>query len=136
MKRMRKILKPMGLTLAIFMLWLSGPCQSALAAMIGTESVLDSDRADYAREYLKTFLTRNDVKTALVAEGIDPLEAQNRVDSLTDEEARWVADQLDQMPAGGGFFTTLLIVVFLIFVILLVTDITGYTDIFPFVKSK
>jgi hypothetical protein len=30
----------------------------------------------------------------------------------------------------------LLIVVFLVFVILLVTDITGYTDIFPFVKSK
>ena len=136
MKRMRKILKPMGLTLAIFMLWLSGPCQSALAAMIKTESVIDSDRVHDARDYLNTFMARDDVKTALVSRGIDPLEAQNRIDSLTDEEARWVADQLDQMPAGGSFFTTLLIVVFLIFVILLVTDITGYTDIFPFVKSK
>ena len=73
MKRIRKILKPVGLTLAIFMLMLSGPCQSALAAMIGTESVLDSDRADYAREYLKTFLTRDDVKTALISQGIDRL---------------------------------------------------------------
>jgi hypothetical protein len=136
MKGIRKILKPVGLILAIFMLMLSGPCQSALAAMIGTESVIDSDRAHYAQEYLKTFLARDDVNTALVSQGIDPLEAQNRIDSLTDEEARWVADQLDQMPAGGSFFTTLLIVVFLIFVILLVTDITGYTDIFPFVKSK
>ena len=136
MKRMRKILKPMGLTLAIFMLWLSGPCQSALAAMIKTESVIDSDRVHDARDYLNTFMARDDVKTALVSRGIDPLEAQNRIDSLTDEEAIWVADQLDQMPAGGSFFTTLLIVVFLIFVILLVTDITGYTDIFPFVKSK
>ncbi len=136
MKRIRKILKPVGLILAIFMLMLSGPCQSALAAMIGTESVVDSDRAQYAREYLKTFMARDDVKTALVSQGIDPLEAQNRIDSLTDEEARWAADQLDQMPAGGSFFTTLLIVVFLIFVILLFTDIYGYTDIFPFVKSK
>jgi cobalamin biosynthesis protein CobD/CbiB len=136
MKRFRLILKPVGLILAIFMLILSGPCQSALAAMIKTESVIDSDRAHDAREYLKTFVARDDVKTALVSRGIDPLEAQNRIDSLTDEEARWVADQLDQMPAGGSFFTTLLIVVFLIFVILLVTDITGYTDIFPFVKSK
>ena len=136
MKAIRKILKPVGLILAIFMLMLSGPCQSALAAMIGTESVVDSDRAQYAREYLKTFMARDDVKTALVSRGIDPLEAQNRIDSLTDKEARWVADQLDQMPAGGSFFTTLLIVVFLVFVILLVTDITGYTDIFPFVKSK
>ena len=136
MKRIRTILKPVGLILAIFMLWLSGPCQSALAAMIETESVIVSDRAQDAREYLTTFLARDDVKTALVSRGIDPLEAQNRIDSLTDEEARWVADQLEQMPAGGGFFTTLLIVVFIIFVILLVTDITGYTDVFPFVKSK
>lgn len=136
MKRFRQILKPVGFLLAIFMFMLSGPYQSAMAGMIGTESVVDSERAHNAREYLKTFLAREDVKSALVSQGIDPQEAQNRIDSLTEEEARFVADQLDQMPAGGGFFTTLLIVVFLVFVILLVTDITGYTDIFPFVKSK
>ena len=136
MKKIRIILKPVGLILAILMLLLSGPCQSALAAMIGTESVIDSDRARYAREYLKTVLARDEVRTALVSRGIDPLEAQNRINSLTDEEASWVAGQLEQMPAGGDFFTTALIVIFLIFVILLVTDITGYTDIFPFVKSK
>ena len=134
MKRIRKILKPVGLVLTIFMFMLSGPGQSALAAMIATESVIDSDRARDAREYLSTFLARDEVKTALMSRGIDPLEAQNRVDSLTDEEARWVADQLDQMPAGGDFFTTLLIIVFIVFIILLITDITGYTDIFPFVK--
>jgi hypothetical protein len=136
MKRFRQILKPIGFLLAIFMFMLSGPYQSAMAAMIGTEAVVDSERAQNAREYLKTFLAREDVKSALVSQGIDPQEAQNRIDSLTEEEARLVADQLDQMPAGGGFFSTLLIVVFLVFVILLVTDITGYTDIFPFVKSK
>jgi hypothetical protein len=136
MKRFRQILKPIGFLLAIFVFMLSGPYQSAMAAMIGTEAVVDSERAQNAREYLKTFLAREDVKSALVSQGIDPQEAQNRIDSLTEEEARLVADQLDQMPAGGGFFSTLLIVVFLVFVILLVTDITGYTDIFPFVKSK
>jgi hypothetical protein len=136
MKRFRQILKPIGFLLAIFMFMLSGPYQSAMAAMIGTEAVADSERAHNAREYLKTFLTREDVKSALVSQGIDPQEAQSRIDSLTEEEARLVADQLDQIPAGAGFFSTLLIVVFLVFVILLVTDITGYTDIFPFVKSK
>jgi len=136
MKRFRQILKPIGFLLAIFMFMLSGPCQSAMAAMIGTEAVVDSERAHNAREYLKTFLAREDVKSALVSQGIDPQEAQKRIDSMTEAEARLVADQMDQMPAGGGFFSTLLIVVFLVFVILLVTDITGYTDIFPFVKSK
>jgi len=136
MKRFRQILKPIGFLLAIFMFMLSGPYQSAMAAMIETEAVVDSERAHNAREYLKTFLAREDVKSALVSQGIDPQEAQKRIDSMTEAEARLVADQMDQMPAGGGFFSTLLIVVFLVFVILLVTDITGYTDIFPFVKSK
>ncbi len=136
MKRFRQILKPIGFLLAIFMFMLSGPFQSAMAAMIETEAVVDSERAHNAREYLKTFLAREDVKSTLVSQGIDPQEAQNRIDSLTEKEARFVADQLDQMPAGGDFFTALLIVVFLVFIILLVTDITGYTDIFPFVKSK
>jgi hypothetical protein len=136
MQRFRKILKPIGFLLAIFMFMLSGPYQSAMAAMISTEAAVDSERAHNAREYLKTFLTREDVKSALVSQGIDPQEAQIRIDSLTDEEARLIADQLDQLPAGGGFFTTLLIVVFIVFVILLITDITGYTDIFPFVKSR
>lgn len=140
MKNVRMFLKPVGLFLAVFIFLISGPCQSAMAAMIGTESVVDSDvnsdRAQNAREYLKNLLARQDVKSALVSQGIDPGEAEYRLASLTDEEATRLADQLQALPAGGGFFTTLLIVVFLVFLILLATDIAGYTDIFPFVKSK
>ena len=135
MKNIRMFLKPVGLLLAVFMFLISGPCQSAMAAMIGTESVVNTDRAQNAREYLKSLLAREEVKSALVSQGIDPLEAENRLSSLTDEEATRLADRLQELPAGG-FFTTLLIVVFLVFLILLVTDIAGYTDIFPFVKSK
>jgi hypothetical protein len=136
MKNMRTLLKPVGVFLAIFMFILSGPYQSAMAAMIGTEAVIDADRAQSAREYLNLLLAREDVRNALISQGIDPREAKNRIDSLTDEEAQFIADKLEQLPAGGSFFTTLLIIVFLIFVILLVTDIAGYTDIFPFVKKK
>lgn len=135
MKNIRVFLKPAGLFLAVFMFMLSGPFQSATAAMIGTESVISADRAQSAREYLMNLLAREDVRSALVSQGIDPREAKSRIDSLTDEEATRVADQLQALPAGG-FFTTLLIVVFIIFLVLLFTDIAGYTDIFPFVKSK
>ena len=136
MKNIRIFLKPVGLFLAVFMFILSGPCQSAMAAMIGTESVINADHAQNAREYLRSLLAREDVNNALLSQGIDPREAENRIASLTDEEAIRVADQLQELPAGGSFFVTLLIVVFLVFVILLITDITGYTDIFPFVKAK
>jgi len=137
MKNIRIFLKPVGLFLAVFMFILAGPCQSAMAAMIGTEAVVSSDRAQNAREYIKNLLAREDVSNALVSQGIDPLEAKNRIDSLTDEEATRVADRLQALPAGGdGFFTTFLIVLLIVFLVLLITDIAGYTDIFPFVKSK
>jgi hypothetical protein len=134
MKKIRMFLKPVGLLLAVFMFLISGPCQSAMAAMIGTESVTNADRAQNAREYLKSLMAREDVRNALVSQGIDPLEAENRLDSLTDEEATRVADQLQELPAGGGFFVTLLVIALIVFLVLLATDIAGYTDIFPFVK--
>ncbi|MEJ2168133.1 MAG: PA2779 family protein [Desulfobacterales bacterium] len=123
MKNMRMLLKPVGVFLAIFLFILSGPYQSAMAAMIKTDAAVDADRAQSARELLNHFLAREDVRKALIAQGIDPLEAKNRIASLTDQEAQYVADQLERLPAGGDFFVTLLVIVFLVFVILLITDI-------------
>lgn len=121
--------------MAIFLFTLSGPFQSAMAAMVGTEAVVDAERALDARNFLQSLLAREDVQSMLVSQGIDPQEAKNRLDSLTDQEAIRAADQLQELPAGGdSFFTTLLIVLFVVFLILLITDIAGYTDIFPFVK--
>ena len=131
----QKMLKPISIFLAFFMLLISGPFQSVYAAMIGTETVLDSARGQEARAYLKQLLAREDVQNALVAQGIDPGEAKARVGSLSDAEAIHAADKFDQLPAASGFFEALLIVAFLVFLILLITDIAGYTDIFPFVKS-
>jgi len=125
MRNIRRLLKPTGIFLAVFMFILSGPYQSAMAAMIGTEVAIDAGQAQNAREYLNGFLAREDVRNALISQGIDPQEAKNRIASLTDEEAQRVADQLEQLP----------VIVFLVFVILLLTDIAGYTDIFPFVKK-
>ena len=135
MKHIRSSVKPIGIFMAIFMLMLSGPFQSAIAAMIRTEAVVDTVRAQDARDYLQSLLAREDVQSMLISQGLDVQEAKDRIDSLTDEEATRVADQLQKLPAGGdGFFTVLLVVVFLVFLILLITDIAGYTDIFPFVK--
>ena len=136
MKLLRqKTLKPVSLFLALFMLIISGPFQSVYAALIGTAAVLDSARGQEARDYLSQLLAREDVQNALVAQGIDPGEAKARVGSLSDEEAIHAADKFDQLPTASGFFEALLIIAFLVFVILLITDIAGYTDIFPFVTS-
>jgi len=136
MKVVRQTLRPVSFILAFFMLMISGPFQSASAVIIGTETVLDSARGQEARATLKQLLAREAVQNALVRRGIDPGEAKARIDSLSDAEAIHAADKFDQLPAASGFFETLLVVAFLVFLILLITDIYGYTDIFPFVRSK
>ena len=116
------------------MLMLACPYQSAWAAMLGTESIINVGRDQSPRDYLNTLLARKDVQAALVSQGIDSKEAQARIDSLSDAEVNDVVNKLDQLPAGG-IIGTILIVALVVFLVLLATDIAGYTDIFPFVKK-
>ena len=134
MKVIRRNLKPVSIIVAIFILVISGPFQSVFAAMIETETALEAFQAQEARIRIKQLLVREDVRQGLIQQGIDPLEANARIDSLSDAEALAVADKLDQLPAGSGALEVLLIVALIIFLTLLVTDIMGYTDVFPFVK--
>ena len=117
------------------MLLLSLPHKSALAGMIGTETVLDATRSQEARDYLNRILAREDVRASLVAQGIDPLEAKARVDSLSDAEVVSLADQIEELPAGGSALGILVGALLIVFIVLLITDILGYTDVFPFVKK-
>ncbi len=136
MEIIRKISKPTAIFLSIYMLMLACPYQSAWAAMIGTESIINVDRGQSPRDYLNNLLAREDIQAALVSQGIDPQEAQARIDSLSDAEVNDIVDKFDQLPAAGGVLETILLIAFLVFAIFIVTDIAGYTDIFPFIKKK
>lgn len=103
----------------------------AQASMIGTGQIMDNSQAQLDRSHVKALLERADLAAQLESAGVDPAQLQARVDSLTDEEVSHLAQQLDQLPAGGG----ILGVAVFIFLVLLATDIFGYTDVFPFVKK-
>ena len=136
MKVIRKTLKPMSISLAVIMFLIGAPVHSVLAAMIGTETVIDSARSRDARKYLHQLLARKDLQEAFIAQGIDPIEARARIDSLSDDEVIRVADQIDRLPAGGGAIEVLLVIILVGFIVLVITDMTGVTDVFPFIKSQ
>ncbi|UCE52296.1 MAG: PA2779 family protein [Desulfobacterales bacterium] len=137
MKVIRRWVKPTSIALTILMLLISVPFQSVLAAMIGTETVMDSARGQEARAYLQQLLAREDVQAALIAHGIDPMEAKSRIDALSDDEVIRIADQIDQLPSGGtSFLGFLLVVTLVLFLVLVILDLTGVTDVFPFIKSQ
>lgn len=107
------------------------PLQSAHAGLVGTDKVAVSAQSQSERERIRAFLDREDVRKELQTQGVDVNTAKARVDALTDEEVQKVAGKLDKMPAGGEIIGIL----FTIFVILLVTDILGFTKVFPFTRS-
>ncbi|MBW2259350.1 MAG: PA2779 family protein [Deltaproteobacteria bacterium] len=134
MKVIRRAAKPVSVFLTVLMVLLSVPYQSALATMVGTETVLDVAQTQEAREYLNEVLSRRDVQTALMAQGVDPLEAQVRVATLSDAEVVRLARQVEHLPAGGNAIGVIVGAAVLVFIVLLITDILGYTDVFPFVN--
>ena len=72
----------------------------------------------------------------MMAQGISPIEATARVDCLSDAEVMQIADKMDQLPSGGDGVGAIVGAVLIIFLVLLLTDILGYTDVFPFVKHS
>lgn len=134
MKAMRRLAKPLSVFLTMMMVLLSMPHESALGTMVETETVVHAAQTQAAREYLHEVLSRKDVQAVLMAQGVDPLEAQARVASLSDAEVVRLAEQVEHLPAGGGAIGVIVGAAVLVFVILLITDILGYTDIFPFVN--
>ena len=136
MEIIRKISKPTAIFLAFYMLMLACPYQSAWPAMIATESIINVDRDQNPRDYLNSLLAREDIQAALISTGVDPNEAKARIDNLSDAEVNDIVNKLDQLPAGGGALEVILIIAFLVFLIFVLTDIAGYTDIFPFIKKK
>ena len=122
--------------MTVLMLLVSVHCQTVSAALIDTETVINSAAGDESRNKVKQFLLRKDVQRVLTAQGIDPLEAEKRVDTLSDAEVLRINDQIDRLPAGAGVVEFLLIVILVTFIVLVILDLAGVADIFPFINSQ
>ena len=136
MKRIYRIARPVSLVLAVYVFMISGPHQAAMAALVGTETVLDGTRVQNARELVRNLMAREDIQAALAQQGIDPQEARARAAALSDAEAVRLADTIDSLPAGGSSALGIVVgAILIVFIILLITDILGYTSVFPFTKK-
>jgi hypothetical protein len=104
---------------------------AAQAGIVGTEAAFAGAALDAERARLNDALARDEVRAMLVARGVDPAAVEARVAALTADEVRTLNQQMDQLPAGGDIVG----VVVFVFLVLLVTDLLGWTDVFPFTKK-
>ena len=117
--------------LILSLLALHLPMRSANAAMIGTESAVDQTVVAQNREKVESFMSRTDVRDQFQKMGLSADDANSRVASMTDQEINKIAGRIDEMPAGGSTVGTILIVGLVVFIVLLITDLLGWTKIFP-----
>lgn len=134
MKRFNLLGRMVVRLMAAVMVMVSLPLGYAQAGMVTTDQVLDAAQLEQTREDVIAFLARDDVRQQLEALGVDPEEASARAANMTDAEVTQLAGQLEQLPAGQDALGAILGAIVLIFVVLLVTDILGLTNIFPFVR--
>lgn len=133
---LRRYSRLIALPLAALMLAVSMPLGTVQAAIVGTEQVIGPSQAEADRARVAAFVARDDVRSEMRRMGVDPDEAAARVAVMTDAEVRQVASRIDQLPAGQSAVGAVIGAVVLIFIILLVTDLLGLTDVFPFVKRN
>ena len=98
---------------------------AARASVIDTTMYLDRQQQITTHE-LETLLDRQDVQEQLVALGVDPADARQRIESLSQAELEELQQKMDNLPAGSG----LLSVLGILLVVLIVLELVGITDIF------
>jgi hypothetical protein len=136
MDGLRQLRRDVALMLAVVMFVTSMPLGVANAALVSTEQVLAGADGAADRARVLAFLDRAEVREQIVALGVDPNEAAARVSALSDAQVREIAGQLDQLPAGQSAIGVVVGAILIIFLVLLVTDLLGLTNVFPFVNSR
>ncbi len=135
MQGMRHNRKPITCLLVLALAVFCNVWSPAQAALVTTNEIIKQSENTAAREKVNLFLEREDVRQQMITMGVDPDLAKTRVASLTGQEIAQIADQIDQLPAGGDAISTLLVIGLIVFIVLLITDILGFTDVFGFINK-
>jgi len=137
MRFFRESCRFLCLPLAALLLLVSMPWSTtAQAALVTTDQVItDPAAAAGNREKVAHFLQQGTVREQLVAMGVDPYDVEARLAALSPAELAQLSARIDQMPAGEGAIEAVVVALLIVFLVLLITDLAGLTDVFPFVKK-
>ena len=126
--------RTLAVCLAVMMAVMTLPMGLAQAKMVTTDQVIEESAPSEDRDRVLNFLMREDVQQHLTRLGVDPEEAARRVATRSDEEVEQIAGRLDELPAGEGSVGVVVGAILIIFLVLLITDLLGLTDVYPFVN--
>ena len=137
MRFFRESCRFLCLPLAALLLVVSAPWSTTVqAALVTTDQVMADPSAVAGNlEKVVHFLQQDAVREHLVAMGVDPSQVEARLAALSPAELAQLSARIDQMPAGGDGIGAVVVAILIVFLVLLITDLAGLTDVFPFVKK-
>lgn len=121
------LLKRLILNITLTGLLLSGLSSPAMADRLTTRDYLASSVRVEHLSVIDAALKREDVRQQLLALGVAPDRVQDRIAGLPDADLAALAEQMEQLPAGGD---SVLALVGAVFVVLLILELTGVINIF------
>ena len=98
----------------------------AMAGVISTQELIGTIDRDAALARVDALLARAEVRAELERLGVDPAQTHERVAALTDTELQLLADDLENLPAGGSALG----VIGIVFIVLLILELVGVINIF------
>jgi Family of unknown function (DUF6627) len=107
---------------------------TANAELVGTSMAVQKYNAKLARDRLETLMQREDVQQEFKANGVSAMEAQARVDAMSDEQVAQLVNKIYSEPAGGDAAGALIGAALIVFLVLLFTDILCLTHVFKFTR--
>ncbi|HZF19791.1 MAG TPA: PA2779 family protein [Burkholderiales bacterium] len=131
---MPRIDRTVARVLVVCIVFAGAPIPAAHAELIGTDRIEVAAQRPQPRAFVNSLLDRADVRAALERHGVRSEDAKARVAALSDEEVEGLAAKIQSLPAGGNGFETVLWIGLIVFLVLLLTDILGFTKVFPFTR--
>ncbi|WP_158771622.1 PA2779 family protein [Paraglaciecola sp. L1A13] len=102
---------------------------TASAGVYTSNDVLNQAQYQFSKQQVLAMVDSQDVLAQLEQLGVNPVDAKNRINNMTQGELNSLNEQMNTMPAGGivGAIITVLAVVALL-------DLFGVTDVYPFIR--
>jgi len=134
MNYFHRIRKAMALPLILSLLITTFPVAGFGAENISTDQLIEDTMLQADRALIQDLMSRAEMHEQMQLLGVDPAEAMDRVNSMSDSEVRQMAGEIRTLPAGGDGLGTIVGAAVTIFLVLLITDLLCLTSFFTFTK--
>ena len=91
--------------------------QAISGSMISTHTVVADMTRAQAEQKVRDYLSRDEVRSMMLKQGVSSEEATARLASLSEAELRQLAGQIEEARYGGDILVTVLLVVLIIFLV-------------------